>query len=91
MIGDASRLSTVLLKLAVDRVEEKKRDLSMKTNFPYVLAALPSKMIMPLQDALTCTLPSTADGIKSHNPFPASPVEIAGKATTEAADAHRLR
>jgi serine/threonine-protein kinase ATR len=79
MIQDASRLSGTLLRLAQDKPDDKKRDLSMKTHYDYVLAAVPSRMIMPLQDALTCTLPSSADGVKTHNPFPLQPVEILGE------------
>ncbi|WVF72846.1 hypothetical protein IAT40_007664 [Kwoniella sp. CBS 6097] len=48
------------------------------TDFIYVKAALPTRMILPLQDALTCVLPTTADTVLSHNPFPTTPVEIAG-------------
>lgn len=76
MIKQAERLSTTLLKLADDKTEDKKRELSISQHFPYVKQVVPSRMIIPLQDALTCTLPSSADTVKSHGPFPAAPVEI---------------
>lgn len=53
--------------------------MSISTHYPYVREAFPSRMIMPLQDALTCSLPSTSGLIKTHNPFPGSLVEIRGE------------
>ena len=84
IIKQAERLSLVLLKLANDKKdqqkkEEHKRDLTISQHFDYVKSAVPSKMIIPLQDALTATLPSTADTVKTHNPFPSSAVEIKGE------------
>ncbi|WVR00045.1 hypothetical protein IAU59_007187 [Kwoniella sp. CBS 9459] len=61
-----------------DKVDDKKRTMSIESNFAYVRTALPTRMILPLQDALTCALPTTADTVLSHNPFPTTPVEIAG-------------
>ena len=79
MIKQADRVSQNLLTFANDKVENKKRDLTISMDFKYVKSAFPSRMIVPLQDALTCTLPSTANTVNSHNPFPAAPVEILGK------------
>lgn len=79
MIRDADNLSRMLLRLADDQIEDRKKELSISTHFPYVNSVFPSKMIMPLQDALTCTLPSSAETIHSHNPFPGSFVEIKGQ------------
>jgi serine/threonine-protein kinase ATR len=53
--------------------------MSISTHYSYVREAFPSRMIMPLQDALTCSLPSTSGLIKTHNPFPGSIVEIRGE------------
>ena len=78
LIQDAHKLSKTLLKLADDKVEERRKDMSVSTHYPYVREAFPSRMIMPLQDALTCSLPSTSGLIKTHNPFPGSLVEIKG-------------
>ncbi|WVQ82128.1 hypothetical protein IAT38_004256 [Cryptococcus sp. DSM 104549] len=77
MIKDAERFSHTLLKFTDDKTDGKKRAaMSIKDHYPYVTLALPTKMILPLQDALTCTLPSTSDTVMSHNPFPNAPVEI---------------
>ena len=81
MIKQADRLSQNLLTLANDKVENKKRELTVSMDFKYVKSAFPSRMIVPLQDALTCTLPSTANTVKSHNPFPTAPIEIHGRFT----------
>lgn len=80
MIKDAKALSRNLLRLADDKVEDKKREMSVNAHFAYMKEVVPSRMIMPLQDALTCSLPSTAETVKSHNPFPLQAVEIKGKA-----------
>jgi serine/threonine-protein kinase ATR len=79
MIRDAQMFSRTLLKLADDKVEDRNKSMSITQHYPYVLTVFPSKMIMPLQDALTCSLPSTTDTLKTHNPFPGSLVEIKGR------------
>ncbi|WWC90662.1 uncharacterized protein L201_005598 [Kwoniella dendrophila CBS 6074] len=78
LIKDASHFSSILLRFTDDKVDEKKRQMSINTDFPYVNATK-TKMILPLQDALTCTLPTAADTVRSHNPFPYTPVTIAGE------------
>ena len=79
MVKEADRLSRTLLALADDKTEDKKRDLSISQHFPYAKSVFPSRMIVPLQDALTCTLPSIANTVKSHSPFSERPVELHGK------------
>lgn len=79
LIKEAERLSQMLLRLADDKTEDTKREYTISSNFPYVKAAVPSRMIMPFQDALTGTLPSTAATVLTHNPFPDAPVEIQGE------------
>nr|WPS94695.1 serine/threonine-protein kinase [Naematelia aurantialba] len=76
MIREAERLSSILLRLADDQGEDKKRELTTSVDFPYVKGAFPSAMIMPLQDALTCGLPTGPVLIHAHNPFLATRVEI---------------
>lgn len=76
MIREGKRLSAALLRLAEDKVD--KREVSIITLFPYVKHAVPSKMIMPLQDALTCVLPTNIEQLHGHKPFPQSMVEIQG-------------
>lgn len=82
MVRDADGLSRMLLKLADDQIEDKRKEMSIATHFPYVNSVFPSRMIMPLQDALTCTLPSSADTVQSHNPFPGALVEIKGESAS---------
>nr|ODO02228.1 serine/threonine-protein kinase ATR [Cryptococcus depauperatus CBS 7855] len=76
MIKDADRFSSALLKFTDDKVEDKKREKSIRNHFSYVQKALPTKMILPLQDALTCSLPISSETVKTHHPFPNTPVEI---------------
>jgi serine/threonine-protein kinase ATR len=93
VVKAADRLSTNLLRLSNDKIEDKRRDYSVATTFPYLIKdnVFPSRMIIPLQDSLTCTLPTSADTINSHDPFPHSPPEIAGEsAHTDLADGQPL-
>ncbi|ORX38472.1 hypothetical protein BD324DRAFT_641616 [Kockovaella imperatae] len=77
MIQEALRLGSALLRLTEEGTDKRKElSLSLAAQFPYVRSAVPSRMMVPLQEALTCTLPSTSETVKSHNPFPDSPVEI---------------
>ncbi|WVW85570.1 hypothetical protein I302_107608 [Kwoniella bestiolae CBS 10118] len=75
LIKDAANFSSVLLRFTDDKVEDKVRQMSMSKDFNQVWTTR-TKMILPLQDALTCELPTTADTVKSHNPFPNAPVSI---------------
>ncbi|OCF57218.1 hypothetical protein L486_04674 [Kwoniella mangroviensis CBS 10435] len=77
LIKDATNFSGILLKFTDDKVDEKKRQMSMSNDFDYVTKTK-TRMILPLQDALTCALPTTSETVKSHNPFPFTPVTIAG-------------
>ncbi|WRT68452.1 uncharacterized protein IL334_005428 [Kwoniella shivajii] len=76
LIKDATNFSSVLLRFTDEKVDDKKRQMSLASDFDYVKKTA-TKMILPLQDALTCTLPTTSDTVKSHNPFPNVPVTIA--------------
>lgn len=91
VISEAVSFSTTLLKLSNDPGHDPHYDaktagkdlpnhnklrLSVSVNFSYANASFPQNMILPLQDALTCTLPSSADTVTSHNPFPRTPVII---------------
>ncbi|WVR07527.1 hypothetical protein IAU60_004569 [Kwoniella sp. DSM 27419] len=81
LVRDANKLSNRLLRFTDDRAEEKsdkRKQMSMETHYAYMKDALPTRMILPLQDALTCALPSTSETVLSHTPFPVQPVEIAG-------------
>ncbi|KAL7422782.1 hypothetical protein Q5752_002077 [Cryptotrichosporon argae] len=73
----AQKLSSVLLRLSEDK-NNKEKTMSIAKSYGYVRDAFPSTMILPLQDALTCTLPTTAEAVQSHNPFPGEPIHIHG-------------
>ncbi|KAL1406340.1 hypothetical protein Q8F55_008039 [Vanrija albida] len=76
-INDARKLSSVLLRLAEDKPESTKvRDALISKKYTYVKAAFPSTMILPLQDALTATLPQPGSALKTHRPYPVQPVTI---------------
>ncbi|WVQ74974.1 hypothetical protein IAR50_004582 [Cryptococcus sp. DSM 104548] len=77
IVQDADAFCSTLLRLANDPPDDKKYK-SLKGDFPYVLRVLPSTMILPLQDALTCPLPTSSDTVQTHIPFPSNPVEIRG-------------
>ncbi|WVQ68017.1 uncharacterized protein L199_006223 [Kwoniella botswanensis] len=76
LIKDATNFSGILLRFTDDKVDEKKRQMSMSNDFDYVTKTK-TRMILPLQDALTCALPTTSETVKSHNPFPFTPITIA--------------
>lgn len=91
VIAEAVSFSTTLLKLSNDPGHDPHFDprtagkegpnhnklrLSISVNFSYANNNFPQNMILPLQDALTCTLPSSAETVTSHNPFPRTPVVI---------------
>ncbi|WWC71522.1 uncharacterized protein I206_105480 [Kwoniella pini CBS 10737] len=76
LIKDATNFSSILLRFTDDKVDDKKRQMSMASDFSYV-AKSKTKMILPLQDALTCSLPTTSETVRSHSPFPNAPVSIA--------------
>ena len=80
MVKDAERLSSNLLRMSDEKVEDKRKDVSIATTFPYMVTekVFPSRMIVPLQDSLTCTLPSSSDAVYSHVPFPYQLVHIKG-------------
>lgn len=78
-IRDADIFSSTLLKFTDHKIDGRKREKSIQSHFPYVKSAFPTKMILPLQDALTCSLPTSSDTVKTHNPFPNAPIEIHGK------------
>lgn len=52
------------------------REASISQNYPYMKAAFPSSMTLPLQDALTVVLPTAGSSLRTHNAFPDEPVTI---------------
>ncbi|KAJ9123064.1 hypothetical protein QFC22_001253 [Naganishia vaughanmartiniae] len=96
IIDSAIAFSSMLLRLSEDpgidkdwdpvknrkeKPNHNKLHLTISANFPYASRVFPSEMIMPLQDALTCTLPSSSETLKTHNPFMQGYVTIKGKST----------
>lgn len=63
---------------AEDKPEGKIRQASVEKRYPYLKEVFPSSMILPLQDALTCVLPSSGSSLKGHLAFPDAPVTIIG-------------
>ena len=79
MVTEAERLGSALLRLADDNPDPKRRDLSVGGHFPYMKSATPSRMIIPLQESLTCTLPSTSEMFKTYEPFTDPWIEISSR------------
>jgi len=50
--------------------DDNKKSLSMKKDFPRLLALGHSQLIIPLQESLTASLPPTSSSNASHQPFP---------------------
>jgi hypothetical protein len=53
--------------------------LSVALQFPWLQQAFPTAMMVPTQDALTCSLPTSSDSLKSNNPFPQGYTTITSK------------
>jgi serine/threonine-protein kinase ATR len=90
LIESAQKVAGALLRMCLDNgtetdskggrkdISKDRLRLSMAQHFYYVSRCVPSRTILPLQDALTCTLPTSATTVKTHNPFPDAVVEIIG-------------
>lgn len=78
-IDSARKLASTLLKLAIAPPPDKGSTASIREKYPYVHEVFPSTMIIPLQDALTCSLPSTAETRRTHRPFPGDTITISGE------------
>ena len=90
VIDDAVTFSKSMLRLSTDpgaevatgkdkRSKANSLNLSVASQFPWLLQAFPTAMIVPTQDALTCSLPSSSDNMKSNNPFPQGYTTITSK------------
>ena len=79
---DATNLADRLVELANKHVENGVMNLSVAKSFkqlPKLLSAPNfSKIMIPLQWAMSVTLPTTPGANVAHNPFPREPVYIAG-------------
>lgn len=105
VIDSAVAFSSMLLRLSEDPGLDKDYDpsknrkekpnhnklhLTISANFPYAAKVFPSEMIMPLQNALTCTLPSSSETLKTHNPFMQGYVIIQGRQDKQAQDVREM-
>lgn len=77
------------MRFADQRPEGKIRHASIAKQYPYLQGVFPSQMILPLQDALTCVLPSSGSPLTGHNAFPDEVVTIKGGLWVCVADSRR--
>ncbi|XP_050687762.1 serine/threonine-protein kinase ATR-like isoform X2 [Eriocheir sinensis] len=79
-IADATKLADKFLELSNKPVEKGVPQASLNNllrGLPRLLADSSfSNIILPLQHQMAATLPSTNDDLKSHNPFPRTPVYL---------------
>lgn len=80
-INKAMAMTTELLKLARHEVVKTSSSFSMRRHFPVLQQLAPSPLLIPLQEALTVSLPSSAAALKrhEHNPFPVTTVRFKGQ------------
>lgn len=90
VIDDAATFSKSMLRLSTDpgaevatgkdkRSKANSLNLSVSSHFPWLSQFFPTSMIVPTQDALTCSLPSSSDNLKTNNPFPQGYTSITSK------------
>ncbi|TPX33900.1 hypothetical protein SmJEL517_g03296 [Synchytrium microbalum] len=70
LIQDAQRMTEGLLEISQRPVGQRQTTLSFNNDFRNLLKMVPSQMIIPLQSAMTVTLPASAKTLSSHKPFP---------------------
>jgi len=90
VINDAVSFSQSMLRLSTDpgidtnvskdkRIKANSLNLTVSANFPWLRGSFPTSMIVPTQEALTCSLPTSAESLKSNNPFPQGFTNIQGE------------
>ncbi|XP_064607735.1 serine/threonine-protein kinase ATR-like [Liolophura sinensis] len=81
-ILDATKLTEKLLELCEKEVPKMMSTLSMTQHFRPLRRLLEdsqfSSILMPLQDAMTVTLPSGNESLENHDPFPGQQIYIDG-------------
>jgi hypothetical protein len=93
VINDAVSFSQSMLRLSTDpgidtniskdkRIKANSLNLTVSANFPWLKGSFPTSMIVPTQEALTCSLPTSAESLKSNNPFPQGFTNIQGEKPT---------
>jgi serine/threonine-protein kinase ATR len=74
-------MTNELLRLCDHRIEDdSKKSLTMSKDFPRLAALGHSKLIIPLQESLTVTLPPTSSESFVHQPFPPNTPTFEGEA-----------
>jgi serine/threonine-protein kinase ATR len=71
-----------LLGLCDYQLRDDKRSLSMRRDFPRLYALAPSRLIIPLQESLTASLPPSSSSSADHQPFPVDLPVFQGKWST---------
>ena len=70
-----------LLALCDHRIDDDRKHLSMKKDFPKLAALGKSELIIPLQESLTANLPPTSALESTHQPFPSDAPTFEGLLT----------
>lgn len=68
-----------LLNLCNSNIRDDRRVLTMSKDFPRLYRLMPSKLIIPLQESLTASLPPTSTSESTHQPFPVDAPTFYGK------------
>jgi hypothetical protein len=79
ILDDGIVFSKDMLRLSIDpgaelngkdkRTKAQSLNLSLTKSFEWLKNTFPTTMIVPTQEALTCTLPSSAENLRTNNPF----------------------
>ena len=74
LISQTLSMTNELLALCDYHIDEEKKSLSMKRDFPRLMDLGRSSLIIPLQESLTASLPPTSSSSSSvsHEPFPSN-------------------
>ncbi|EIN10974.1 hypothetical protein PUNSTDRAFT_63830 [Punctularia strigosozonata HHB-11173 SS5] len=70
LINESVSMTHELLRLCDFKLKDDKKILSMRRDFPRLYNLAPSRLIIPLQESLTASLPPTSLSSADHQPFP---------------------
>jgi serine/threonine-protein kinase ATR len=74
-------MTNELLALCDHRIDDDKKQLSMRKDFPKLAGLGKSELIIPLQESLTANLPPTSALESTHQPFPSNAPTFEGLLT----------
>ncbi|OBZ70466.1 Serine/threonine-protein kinase atr [Grifola frondosa] len=77
LISTSLQMFEELLRLCEHPVRDSQKVLNMAKDFPLLYRLAPSPLIIPLQEALTASLPPTASADAAYQPFPLNAPTIA--------------